>query len=132
LSILTATNKKKWQRESDIQILRVNRNTEYTSDFISRQKTTDKIVKELKKRASHQECQSARHFTLNKRQTDIGIFITRDLKHCATTGCLISNNRDLNAAKNILIIFKRNKKKEKLIEKRFNRLIQELETAILA
>jgi hypothetical protein len=39
---------------------------------------------------------------LNKRQTDIGVFVTRDLKQCATTGCLMSHDRDLNAAKNIL------------------------------
>jgi hypothetical protein len=71
--------------------------------------------------ACHQESHPVRHFTLNKRQTDIDVFVTRDLKQCATTGCLISHDReDLNAAKNILTIFeskeppdpfKRNKKK---------------------
>jgi hypothetical protein len=53
--------------------------------------------------ACHQKCQPVGHFTLYKRQTDIGVFVTWDLKQCATTGCLISRDReDLNAAKNIL------------------------------
>jgi putative NADPH-quinone reductase len=52
--------------------------------------------------ACHQECQPVRHFTLNKTHTDIDSFATRDLNQCATTGCLISHDRDLNAAKNIL------------------------------
>jgi hypothetical protein len=40
---------------------------------------------------------------LNKRQTDIGVFVTMELSQCVTTGCLISHDReDLNAAKNIL------------------------------
>jgi hypothetical protein len=49
------------------------------------------------------EYQPVGDFTLNKRQTDIVVFVTRDLNQCATTGCLISHDReDLNAAKNIL------------------------------
>ncbi len=40
---------------------------------------------------------------IGDRQTEIGIFVTRDLNQCATTGCLISHDReDLNTAKNIL------------------------------
>jgi hypothetical protein len=163
--------------------------------FISRQKATDKIIKEFKNKAKdrkvvvamqsrgfsssykgnmpalkgnllkeldtnfqmhmvheyktslicnacYQECQPVRHFILNKRQRDIGVFVTRDLNQCTTTGCLIIHDREkLNTAKNILTIFKskerpepfkKNKKKEKLIEKRLNKLIQELETAMLS
>jgi hypothetical protein len=38
-----------------------------------------------------------------KKHNEIGVFVTRDLKQCATTGCLITHDReDLNAAKNIL------------------------------
>ncbi len=39
---------------------------------------------------------------IRDKQTDIGVFLTRDLNQCATTGCLISHDRGLNAAKNIL------------------------------
>jgi hypothetical protein len=46
---------------------------------------------------------SVSYFTFNKRQTDVGVFVIRDLNQCATTGCLISHDReDLYAPKNIL------------------------------
>jgi hypothetical protein len=38
-----------------------------------------------------------------KQHNEIGVFVKIDLKQCATTGCLISHEREeLNAAKSIL------------------------------